>query len=99
MAPSPDDIEQTERLGDAGDAQRAPPGRFASATGDGVGSADELATTHGSTLAIRGGALRVAGYASGVLASLGAAAILVRHLGIPGFGRFITVTSLVALVG
>jgi O-antigen/teichoic acid export membrane protein len=52
-----------------------------------------------STSAIRGGATRVLGYAVGVLVSLGTAAILVRHLGIAGFGRYVTVTSLVALVG
>lgn len=50
-------------------------------------------------VAIRGGAIRVVGYAAGVLVSLGAAAILVRHLGISSFGRFVTVTSLIALVG
>ena len=53
----------------------------------------------GAERAIRGGAVRVLGYATGVLVSLGAAAILVRHLGIPSFGRYVTVTSLVALVG
>ena len=36
----------------------------------------------GADRAIHGGAVRVAGYATGVLVSLGAAAILVRHLGI-----------------
>jgi O-antigen/teichoic acid export membrane protein len=49
-------------------------------------------------LAIRGGALRVVGFVCGVLVSLGSAAVLVRHLGIADFGRFVTVTSLVALV-
>jgi O-antigen/teichoic acid export membrane protein len=34
-----------------------------------------------------------------VLVSLGAASVLVRHLGIAGFGRYVTVVSLVALVG
>lgn len=53
----------------------------------------------GAALAIRGGALRVLGYAIGVFVSLGTAAILVRELGIPGFGRYVTVTSLIALVG
>jgi O-antigen/teichoic acid export membrane protein len=53
----------------------------------------------GSASAIRGGAVRVAGYASGVVVSLGTAAILVRHLGIESFGRYVIVTSLVALVG
>jgi O-antigen/teichoic acid export membrane protein len=50
-------------------------------------------------VAIRGGAIRVVGYVSGVVISLGAAAILVRHLGISVFGRYVTVISLVALVG
>jgi O-antigen/teichoic acid export membrane protein len=49
--------------------------------------------------AIRGGAIRVTGYVGGVLVSLGAATILVRHLGIAGFGRYATVTSLIAIVG
>ncbi len=48
--------------------------------------------------AIRGGAIRVAGYAAGVVVSLGSATILVRHLGISSFGRYVTVTSLIALV-
>ena len=52
-----------------------------------------------SASAIRGGAVRVLGYACGALVSLATAAILVRHLGIQGFGRYVTVTSLVALVG
>jgi O-antigen/teichoic acid export membrane protein len=50
-------------------------------------------------LAIRGGAIRVVGYGSGVLVSLGSATILVRHLGIADFGRYVTVTSLIGLVG
>lgn len=49
--------------------------------------------------AIRGGAIRVLGYALGILVSLGAATILVRHLGITQFGRYTTVTSLIAIVG
>jgi O-antigen/teichoic acid export membrane protein len=52
-----------------------------------------------SGLAIRGGAVRVVGYASGVLVSLGSATILVRHLGISSFGRYVTITSLIGLVG
>jgi O-antigen/teichoic acid export membrane protein len=52
-----------------------------------------------SAVAIRGGALRVLGYATGVLVSLGTASILVRHLGVKGFGKYVIVTSLVALVG
>jgi O-antigen/teichoic acid export membrane protein len=48
--------------------------------------------------AIRGGAIRAVGYAAGVLVSLGSAAILIRHLGISSFGRYVTVTSLIAVV-
>jgi O-antigen/teichoic acid export membrane protein len=58
---------------------------------------DSLA--RGSALAIRGGAIRVVGYAAGVVISLGTATILIRHLGVSGFGRYVTVTSLVALIG
>lgn len=50
-------------------------------------------------LAIRGGATRVLGYAGGVGVSLATATILVHHLGIAGFGRYLTVTSLIAVVG
>lgn len=57
------------------------------------------AQVEGSGTAIRGGAIRVAGYVLGLLVSLGTATILVRHLGVPNFGRYITVTSLIALVG
>jgi O-antigen/teichoic acid export membrane protein len=52
-----------------------------------------------SAVAIRGGAIRVAGYIAGVFVSLAAATILVRHLGVPTFGRYVTVTSLIAVVG
>jgi O-antigen/teichoic acid export membrane protein len=56
------------------------------------------ATSNSSATAIRGGAIRVMGYAIGVLVSLGAATVLVRYLGIASFGRYVTVTSLIALV-
>jgi O-antigen/teichoic acid export membrane protein len=52
-----------------------------------------------SAVAIRGGAIRVVGYGGGVLVSLGSATILVRYLGISSFGRYVTVASLIALVG
>lgn len=51
-----------------------------------------------SGVAIRGGAIRIAGYGAGVFVSLGSATILVRYLGISSFGRYVTVTSLIALV-
>ena len=48
---------------------------------------------------IRGGALRVSGYGLGVLLAALASIILLRYLGVDDFGRFATVTSLVALMG
>jgi O-antigen/teichoic acid export membrane protein len=64
-----------------------------------VASPPRPAPSDPGELAIRGGAIRVAGYVVGVFVSLGAATILVRHLGVPSFGRYVTVTSLIALVG
>jgi O-antigen/teichoic acid export membrane protein len=48
--------------------------------------------------AIRGGTLRLVGYAAGVLMALAAAPLLIRHLGVADFGRYTLVLSLVALV-
>jgi O-antigen/teichoic acid export membrane protein len=50
-------------------------------------------------MAVRGGAMRVAGYLFGVALSVGSAALLFRHLGVEDGGRYVTVTSLVALFG
>lgn len=47
---------------------------------------------------IRGGILRVAGYAVGVALSVASAAILIRHLGPADFGRYAAVISLVTIV-
>jgi O-antigen/teichoic acid export membrane protein len=65
----------------------------------GRGAAAPETTAGSGDLAIRGGAIRVVGYVGGVMVSLGAATILVRHLGIVQFGRYATVTSLIAIVG
>lgn len=61
-------------------------------------AAAKLSASSTSSTAIRGGAIRVVGYAIGVLISLGSATVLVRYLGIASFGRYVTVTSLTALV-
>jgi O-antigen/teichoic acid export membrane protein len=50
-------------------------------------------------LALRGGTIRAAGYALGMLLSVVSAPVLVHHLGVDGFGRYTTVTVLVALIG
>lgn len=47
--------------------------------------------------AIRGGAVRVAGYVVGVLVSVVAAALLFRHLGVVGAGEYTTVLAIVAV--
>jgi O-antigen/teichoic acid export membrane protein len=47
---------------------------------------------------MRGAALRSGGYAAGIALSLISAPILVRHLGVDGFGRYTTVIALVSLV-
>jgi O-antigen/teichoic acid export membrane protein len=49
--------------------------------------------------ALRGGALRTAGYVAGILLTVGSAPLLIRHLGVVDFGRYVTVISLVTLAG
>jgi len=60
---------------------------------------DLLATERAGPAAIRGGALRVGGYGAGVALSILSAALLFRHLGVEDSGRYVTILSLVALVG
>lgn len=48
--------------------------------------------------AARGGALRAAGFLAGQLLTVGAVALLFRHLGVDDTGRYVTVLSLVAIV-
>lgn len=60
---------------------------------------DLLASTEAGGLAIRGGMLRLGGYAAGIALSLVAIPVLARHLGVDDFGRYITVLSLIAIVG
>jgi O-antigen/teichoic acid export membrane protein len=59
---------------------------------------DVLASTEAGPAAIRGGALRVAGYIAGALLTAGAAALLFRHLGVVDTGRYVTGLSIVAVV-
>ncbi|MEA2443601.1 MAG: hypothetical protein QOJ12_893 [Thermoleophilales bacterium] len=47
---------------------------------------------------IRGGALRVGGYLAGTALVAAASVLLLRHLGVIQFGRYVTVMSLVAIV-
>ena len=47
---------------------------------------------------IRGGMLRVGTYAVGVALGVLSAAVMTRHLGVEDFGRYVIVTSLIAIV-
>ena len=49
-------------------------------------------------MVIRGGALRIAGYAIGTVLVAVASVLLLRHPGLRDFGRYVTVMSLVAIV-
>lgn len=49
--------------------------------------------------AARGGALRAGGFLAGQLLTVGAVALLFRHLGVDDAGRYVLVLSLVAIVG
>lgn len=59
---------------------------------------DVLDTTAAGGLVIRGSLLRVGGYMVGVLLGLVAASLLTRHLGVSTFGKYVVVTSLIAVV-
>jgi O-antigen/teichoic acid export membrane protein len=60
---------------------------------------DVLASGEAGPAAIRGGVVRVGGYAVGVVASVLSAALLFRHLGVERGGEYVTVLSLVTLAG
>jgi O-antigen/teichoic acid export membrane protein len=60
---------------------------------------DLLATPEAGRTAVRGGVLRVLGYALGVLLTVGSAAVLFRHLGVEDSGRYVLVLGLVTLFG
>jgi len=60
-------------------------------------AADVLDTPAAGPAAIRGGGLRAAGYAAGLLLALGSAPLIFRHLGVVEFGRYTAVLSLTTL--
>ena len=61
-------------------------------------SEDVLDSRRAGGLVIRGSAVRVAGYALGTVLGVLASAVLLRHLGVVGAGRYTTVISLLAIV-
>jgi O-antigen/teichoic acid export membrane protein len=60
---------------------------------------DVLASREAGPKAIRGGMVRTLGYGAGLLLSLASAPLLLRHLGVEDFGKYITVLSLITIVG
>src|SRR6476659_521100 len=59
---------------------------------------DLLDTPQAGPTAIRGSLLRVGGYVAGTLMSILSVSLLIRHLGVTDFGRYVTVLSLVTIV-
>jgi O-antigen/teichoic acid export membrane protein len=61
--------------------------------------ADLLDSSDAGPAAVRGGALRTGGYVVAVALSAASAPLLVRHLGVIDFGRYVTVLSVITIVG
>jgi O-antigen/teichoic acid export membrane protein len=62
------------------------------------GQTDVLRTGEAGGRVIRGGALRGAGYAAGILFGAGTSVLLLRHLGVEDFGRYGIVVALLGIV-
>jgi O-antigen/teichoic acid export membrane protein len=63
-----------------------------------VVESDLLGTSAAGPAALRGSVLRTAAYVVGILLSLISAPLLVRHLGVADFGRYVSALSLVTIV-
>jgi O-antigen/teichoic acid export membrane protein len=61
-------------------------------------TADVYAAGEAGGRVIRGGGLRVAASLGGVLAGAVSAPLVVRHLGVANFGRYLTVTSVIFII-
>jgi O-antigen/teichoic acid export membrane protein len=59
---------------------------------------DPFAAGEAGGRVIRGGSLRVAGSLAGVLAGAISAPLVVRHLGVANYGRYLTVTSVIFVI-
>jgi O-antigen/teichoic acid export membrane protein len=59
---------------------------------------DILDTTDAGPSIIRGSLLRLGSQVAGILVTVGASAVIIRHLGVVNTGRFVTVTALVTIV-
>jgi O-antigen/teichoic acid export membrane protein len=65
---------------------------------DAPADVDVLDTPEAGALVVRGGAVRVLGFALGTVLSLGGVVAVTRHLGVVDYGRYQSVTALVAIV-
>jgi O-antigen/teichoic acid export membrane protein len=68
-------------------------------TTDEAGELEPLRSPDVGLRVIRGATVRGTGYGLGVLLTAVASVLLLRHLGVADFGRYMTVASLVAIVG
>lgn len=59
---------------------------------------DVLDSREAGDKVIRGGAVRIAAYATGIIIGLISTPLMVRHLGVTDFGRYVTVSSLLFIV-
>ena len=64
-----------------------------------MSDADVLGDPAAGRRAIRGGGIRVAGYGAGAVLTAATSVLLLRYLSVEDFGAYVTVTSLVAIVG
>jgi len=60
---------------------------------------DVLSSPEAGGKVIRGSVMRAAANVAGIVVGVGTAALLLRHLGVPESGRYVTVMSLVAIAG
>jgi len=74
------------------------PSAARAAGGQGPPRGDLIDTAAAGPAAVRGGVLRTAGYVAGLLLSLAAAPLLIRHLGTVDFGRYAAALAVVSIV-
>jgi O-antigen/teichoic acid export membrane protein len=67
-------------------------------TGSPSPGGDVLDTPAAGPRAARGGAMRAGGFALGTLLALVSSPLMIRHLGVEDFGRYVTVMSLVTVI-
>jgi O-antigen/teichoic acid export membrane protein len=65
----------------------------------GAVATDPLQRQDAGQVVARGTTIRIVGYGIGMLTTAAASILLLRHLGVAAFGRYVTVTSVLAIVG